>query len=116
MFFSNERRPVLKEENPDWKFGEFGKAIGAEWAKVMLTTLRLLVLYATWVLCRMQHEGWHALTVRSNARAPTTSTLPWPLPPNRRIRYPSRRCLPPNTHALYCLPMRANAYARGAQC
>ena len=32
MFYSSKRRPELKEENPDWGFGQFGKAIGAEWA------------------------------------------------------------------------------------
>ena len=31
MFYSSKRRPELKEENPDWGFGDFGKAIGAEW-------------------------------------------------------------------------------------
>ena len=34
MFYSIERRPTLKEENPDWAFGEFGKAIGAEWGQM----------------------------------------------------------------------------------
>lgn len=31
MFFSTLRRPQLVESNPSWKFGEYGKAIGAEW-------------------------------------------------------------------------------------
>jgi hypothetical protein len=34
MFFSNARRPELKAENPEWAFGEFGKAIGAEWQQL----------------------------------------------------------------------------------
>ena len=34
MFYSTQRRPQLKEQNPHWKFGEFGKAIGAEWAQM----------------------------------------------------------------------------------
>ena len=34
MFYSIERRPHLKAENPDWSFGEFGKAIGAEWREM----------------------------------------------------------------------------------
>ena len=34
MFYSIERRPQLKAENPDWSFGEFGKAIGAEWREM----------------------------------------------------------------------------------
>eukprot|EP01047_Picozoa_sp_COSAG01_P102310 COSAG01_NODE_31922_length_589_cov_0.948980_1_plen_138_part_01 len=31
MFFSTQRRPQLVASNPSWKFGEYGKAIGAEW-------------------------------------------------------------------------------------
>jgi len=34
MFYSIEQRPLLKEENPDWGFGQFGKHIGAEWKKL----------------------------------------------------------------------------------
>ena len=31
MFYSIERRPQLKVENPDWAFGEYGKQIRSEW-------------------------------------------------------------------------------------
>jgi len=31
MAFAQERRPTLKEEQPDLTFGETGKALGAEW-------------------------------------------------------------------------------------
>eukprot|EP01050_Picozoa_sp_SAG11_P025665 SAG11_NODE_5870_length_1444_cov_1.449814_1_plen_163_part_00 len=34
MFYSIERRPQLKEEHPDWAFGEFGKQIGMEWREM----------------------------------------------------------------------------------
>jgi hypothetical protein len=34
MYFSMGRRPILKEENPDWAFGDFGKVMGAEWGKM----------------------------------------------------------------------------------
>ena len=34
MFYSCDRRPQLKTQNPDWGFGEFGKAIGAEWGQM----------------------------------------------------------------------------------
>ena len=34
MFYSVDRRPQLKTQNPDWGFGEFGKAIGAEWGQM----------------------------------------------------------------------------------
>ena len=33
-FYSIARRPTLKQQNPDWAFGEFGKAIGAEWGQM----------------------------------------------------------------------------------
>ena len=33
-FYSIARRPYLKQQNPDWTFGEFGKAIGAEWGQM----------------------------------------------------------------------------------
>ena len=31
MFFAKERRPQLVAENPEWKFGEFGRKMGEEW-------------------------------------------------------------------------------------
>ena len=34
MFFSNKRRPELKAQHPEWGFGQFGKTIGAEWARM----------------------------------------------------------------------------------
>ena len=34
MFYSCDRRPQLKSQNPDWPFGEFAKAIGAEWGQM----------------------------------------------------------------------------------
>mmetsp|Transcript_20285 Transcript_20285/g.29978 ORF Transcript_20285/g.29978 Transcript_20285/m.29978 type:complete len:93 (+) Transcript_20285:96-374(+) len=34
MFFSNELRPKLLKENPEMKFGEVGKAIGAKWREL----------------------------------------------------------------------------------
>merc|ERR1740125_47318 len=34
MFYSIERRPQLKAENPDWAVGECGKHIGAEWREM----------------------------------------------------------------------------------
>jgi hypothetical protein len=34
IFYSCNRRPQLKTQNPDWGFDEFGKAIGAEWGQM----------------------------------------------------------------------------------
>lgn len=34
MFFSNERRPTLKEEQPDLPFGDYAKLIGEEWKQM----------------------------------------------------------------------------------
>jgi len=34
MFYSNQRRPVLRAKNPEWAFGKFGQVIGAEWKKM----------------------------------------------------------------------------------
>lgn len=31
MFFSTENRPKVLEDNPDIKFGEIGKELGARW-------------------------------------------------------------------------------------
>lgn len=31
MFFSQERRPKIKEENPDAQFGDITKQLGKEW-------------------------------------------------------------------------------------
>merc|ERR1712100_54690 len=33
MFFASERSPQLAKANPDVKFGELGKMLGAEWTK-----------------------------------------------------------------------------------
>jgi len=34
MIFCNENRPIVKEENPDAKFGEMGKLLGAKWKEL----------------------------------------------------------------------------------
>jgi structure-specific recognition protein 1 len=34
MFYAIERHPTLKEENPEWAFSEFGKALGTEWGQM----------------------------------------------------------------------------------
>lgn len=34
MFFSQEERPRMKEENPDASFGELGKLLGAAWKEL----------------------------------------------------------------------------------
>lgn len=34
LCFSQGRRLQLAKQHPNWKFGQFGKAIGAEWAKM----------------------------------------------------------------------------------
>jgi len=31
MLFAKEMRPVVKEENPEFSFGEIGKELGARW-------------------------------------------------------------------------------------
>eukprot|EP00985_Skeletonema_marinoi_P012776 scaffold6259_cov75-Skeletonema_marinoi.AAC.4 len=31
MLFAKEMRPVVKEENPEFSFGELGKELGARW-------------------------------------------------------------------------------------
>jgi hypothetical protein len=33
-FYAVARRPQLKQQNPGWAFGEFGMALGAEWAQM----------------------------------------------------------------------------------
>lgn len=34
MFYGIDRRPKLKEEQPDMPFGEIGKTLGAEWKQM----------------------------------------------------------------------------------
>ena len=34
MYYSTKRRPELKEQHPDWPFGDYAMAIGAEWGQM----------------------------------------------------------------------------------
>jgi len=91
MFFVQDYRERIKEENPDASFGEVGKLLGAKWKEMSDAEKKVHSPFALVVLSLMiSLTRRRPLPTRSELLTPRPLTMPERrLPPLRRPRPPS---------------------------